>query len=729
MQNATAVFATDAVNRYFIRFSVGAMAGMVWDNCQAGLPMCLSHDVTRPLGWSAPRALILEPGMARVVGTSSIAVDDGDNQVLLSKINQHLYHRLVDERQEGLEELRRRLGDRIQGEAEPTCLECVTVCEPGLAMRTFPHVFGARVKDDLVPLDHLQPVGPGIFRDGDLLLFAHPYFRRSFSRLNALNGDFLRRFQSHPRDTTAAKIALDPDLVGLASTYADQHFEFEYWWGPKFSDDLTTIAPGVTVHRADADELLFHPISSTEFWWHSRDGIHTLEAEELRDEPSIRQPEPHYGCRYVHSMVREGDGVIEHFDGAVRLYPEEAMVERLDKDIMHAGRHSEYTKLWRLDGVIAVPEWKALLSDYFRDNRMVGEYLGAPAEDAVGAPVDVATTTLPNPSGPGAVTFDLGEPADGEAAVNPTRPQVEGVRQRLVPYSIAPGDGIRVGLSYWPLPPQPSCSGAFVLAEHSLADGDRRTFVADGDVLELRKALARSGGTLHIPDGIGLLNFDDLYVGLPTVHHTKDDLPRQLSMTHQALHALVAAWDASSCGRVIGFSLGIPLEDREAVVSVVGHTRDMMAFLALPLWRRVPMDRDGWSEWMEEVASHVNMASGGGASWSELLSDSWLVSVERKPVQDVEYRLVPSARGLDYQLAIPKEQKALYDAIRCGEVTVAAAHLVTASVCSRCSRDYFECGCSRVLDSDVVQRIEAGEVAFPFWTDRSAWRDAEALTR
>jgi hypothetical protein len=74
-------------------------------------------------------------------------------------------------------------------------------------------------------------------------------------------------------------------MVGLASTY-HQREELEYWWRPKFNDDLTSISPNVTHHEATPEERMYHCISRTEFWWQSCDGKHIFEAEELRDLPS-----------------------------------------------------------------------------------------------------------------------------------------------------------------------------------------------------------------------------------------------------------------------------------------------------------------------------------------------------------------------------------------------------------------------------------------------------------
>jgi hypothetical protein len=282
--------------------------------------------------------------------------------------------RLVEECKPEIEKLRSTLSPYLQGQEIAFRAECVAFVEPGLTSRVFSDVLVVQDKDGLIPLNHLTPIGPGVFQVDSLVLFAHLFFRRSLSRLNSLNAPFLERIQSFAGDQVDIRIAVDPDMVGLASTYRERG-ELEYWWGPKFDDNLASIPTGVTHHEAREYERLFHGISGTQFWWQSRRGEHILEVEELRDIPSVSANSAQYGCRYAHSIVQETTGQIVHFDGAVRMYSEGQMIERLMVDIAHSGRHTQYTKLWRVDGVIAIPVWKRLLSDYFRDNHLIGEYL------------------------------------------------------------------------------------------------------------------------------------------------------------------------------------------------------------------------------------------------------------------------------------------------------------------------------------------------------------------
>lgn len=175
------------------------------------------------------------------------------------------------------------------------------------------------------------------------------------------------------------RLSLDRDMIGLAQTYHDT-IELEYWRGPKFNDDISQIKLGVSVHGNSEFQKQYYGISQTEFWWKNENGQQTLEAEELKEHPSNGVDDDSYGCRYVHSIYNEGAKAFEHFDGAIRMYDTEKMLMRIEKDIKSAGKNSIYTKLFRIDGELSIPDWKTLVCHYFQANPLIHEYFDAQEE-------------------------------------------------------------------------------------------------------------------------------------------------------------------------------------------------------------------------------------------------------------------------------------------------------------------------------------------------------------
>jgi len=342
-----------------------------------GLPLVDEHDNHTLLGWAYFRALVIGPSGAELWGESHFPETEDETHDVVVRAREFRRRTLVDRTSEGQPRLHKAVGNRIQGRAEWMWDGTTCLVNAGLATRVAPMVFEkADSKSGLVPLRALKPVGPGVFEvAGGIVLFAHRLFRREGSRHNTLNVELLDSLQQLARSDKIHNLAvrLDPDMVGLAGDIA-RSVERVYWRGPRFNNDLTSIPLGVTVHGPPPDEDGYL-VSKTEFWWQSRDGQRIFECEEVRDRPASWSDE-RWPCRYAHSILDESSGVIEHLDGAVRLWDDEGMVTRCDISLPKVGRDSDYYKLWRLDGEINLGAWKELIYLHFRGNPALGEYFG-----------------------------------------------------------------------------------------------------------------------------------------------------------------------------------------------------------------------------------------------------------------------------------------------------------------------------------------------------------------
>ena len=91
---------------------------------------------------------------------------------------------------------------------------------------------------------------------------------------------------------------------------------------------------------------------------------------------SLGEGEDVYGCRYVHSDFDPSVDAITHFDGAIRAYRSDAFEARRATQMNRAGKHAEYTKIFRIDGPLEVSDWQSLCGSYFRGNPLLAEYFG-----------------------------------------------------------------------------------------------------------------------------------------------------------------------------------------------------------------------------------------------------------------------------------------------------------------------------------------------------------------
>jgi hypothetical protein len=536
MREHFGVMVSDALSKNNLKLATGALHTSLSRYWRVGLPMCISHDAHRLVGWNLPVGIHLEPGLARTMGVSLIAENSEDSECLEKAYRRRLYDR-VQESAGGYEaQLRTLVGTGLGGDEQLADLSTPALVGKGLARRCFPDLFLQEDKDGLVPLRSLEPIQPGLYRRGPLVVFAHPSFRRSLSRLNNLNGELLSNLEALAADPGInVKVRLDSDAVGLADRCLHP-IEMQYWRGPHFDDDLGCIPSGVTQHEADERQRFFSLVCRTEFWWQSRMNDllhrreHIFEAEELRDYYTFGSDEDLYGCRYVHSVIDETTNIIEHLDGAMREYTDEALIERLDKDIAHAGRHTSYTKYWRVDGALRLATWKTLVYHHFRDNTLVGEYLG------------------------------MTEDCSGRVIAPLNRPKVS----IHVPHAGA-ATGIRVALSYH----RPD--GGHLEEDRCLGmlgfvrEGAEKTRFVDAEFLDFLKLAGRAGLHLSLPQDVRLLAFEEHYHMFPLIRHRSDTAANE---TLDLLRSFIALWRDPE--RVLSFSLSTVSEDMELRLSILG---------------------------------------------------------------------------------------------------------------------------------------------------------------
>lgn len=694
MLRLSAVLSSDTVNRYGSRFRASEMARALCAHWRTGLPSTISHDAHRLGGWTLPTAVSITRTATRLHGLSLVPETQDEQTQLQASYERHLAARVDGETAPYQATLRDLLDSHLAGDERFHAAAASALVGPGLARRVAASIFASEDKDGLVDLRGLDPIQPGVYRHGDLVLFAHPFFRRSLSRWNNLNGAVLGALEGlrEERDATI-RVRLDPDMVGLAAS-VQRALEFDYWYGPKFDDELPGIPTGVTRHEASERERYFFGISRIEFWWQSRDAQHILEAEEVRDLPTLGAGSSAFGCRYVHSIVDEKDGRIFHLDGAIRSYDEAALIQRLDQSIADAGRKTEYTKLWRTDGAIPLSRWKQLVHDHFRDNPLVAEYFSSSANED--ASVDDSAQA------------DAGTPTGALGTA----------RARLVPHAIDAGDGPGFLLSLHESDLVLEHERELQPLETITADGVVR-HVFDADSVELRKALRRRGQDIHIPDDALRMGFEDRYVSVPLLRHRS---ALGVGATIDALRELLEGWARTgNDDRAMAISLSAPIAGVEVRCAVYAHMRDLAS--ALGALRDLfalgsPEDVIAWTEARAGVLRDDAGPIDASARFDSLMTPHETYRVSRVQISSEELQLKIDGTEAKHELRLPVEDGELIAAVRARELMPAFAWVIEESTCSRCSASYFSCACSKVLDDDVTQRITRAQIAYAFWTDR-----------
>jgi hypothetical protein len=694
MKQYLAVVNSDRVNKYKMLFPVSSLESGLANSWDMGIPMHLGHDLHRLVAWSRGLGIHLEPGLARLTAICFMPESDAEGEQLCALANRHRAERIREAVEPHLEELQRRLGLYLSPQYRPANPDCAAFRDSGLATRAFPDLFAERDKDGLVPANHLKAIAAGVFECDGLLLFAHPYFRRSYSRLNSLNTPFLSRFYAmRGRAGLDVRMALDADLVGLAHTF-NEHIELEYWWGPKFSDDLEGIPiPSIARHVATDTERRFHGISRTEFWWYGQDEARSFECEELQDLPAEAISDGVFGCRFIHSRLDPKTGTPVHLDGAVRMYEEEAMVRRLDQTLHQAGRHSQYTKLWRIDGPLAVMDWKELVTHYYRDNRLVGEYFGGVDESGHAAPA----------------LIEHKEPDESLTT--------------YVPCEMQKGDGIRLHIAYHPKE-EGQRAARSVLALDWLTRGEEQYKYVEIQAVDLVKLVRRGGRNIEFPADIARFAFEDLIFNFPLVMHAGPDGLVLAEETLSAMQILCRSWAENGDDRLVAFTIGIEYGDRDVYFSFAGHVTDFQEWWEAHIFR-FPASTSQFGSWIEEVyASFLPgwRTADNQPTLAAMMQKSGVLAFKRQFLDPREYplRLNAHERGVSGELRIPVEKETLCALVTSGTMCVKPCFIATATECSRCKDRYEDCACCAFLEDGVQQVMQQFDFVGAFWTTRPA---------
>lgn len=142
----------------------------------------------------------------------------------------------------------------------------------------------------------------------------------------------------------------------------------------------------VTVHQRISQDPVAElelPLLRTEIMWSSKDGLKTIQIEELVPQGGRRnRDDAQVSNRYLHSMWDPKKGHFIHIDGAIRSYADSDYGMRLQTDLKHAREvPAEYHKLFRVDAAVPLHTWCDLAARYFYHNELVVEYLGEPGNN------------------------------------------------------------------------------------------------------------------------------------------------------------------------------------------------------------------------------------------------------------------------------------------------------------------------------------------------------------
>jgi hypothetical protein len=208
------------------------------------------------------------------------------------------------------------------------------------------------------------------------MLHYHQFLRRGFT--SNPNFDFLGAFArlfELTKDVNTFRIAIDHQRIMPLDAYM-RLVEMDTWFGPRFDreklDDRNAV--GLTIVKRNQDSLfkLSNDLDRTEFFWSYRDGVKTLEVEEISN--TGYRFEQFNLNRYLHAERDTVSRTLRHVDGAVKVYVHSDYPNRFESQMPREAKSHRKVKVWRIDGDVDVDHWLDLIAMFFKSNEMVIGY-------------------------------------------------------------------------------------------------------------------------------------------------------------------------------------------------------------------------------------------------------------------------------------------------------------------------------------------------------------------
>ena len=677
MKNLFGVYCTDGKARNDISFTIPALEDMIWQGSD-GIPCHISHDLHQFIGWTVVSGLYISHEMSYVVGNSFIPENDQETGEL-QHLRRATYIKAQEEKSKPyIEDFLNLLhSKKLTSDKGKWIYNGVLMYGyKNLLIKSFPSLKDLMDDDGMILLEDLlrdfHYVTQGVFahNKSELVILLHPYFRRSYSHYNNFNFGFIDLlWAAYKQGNKSIKVLLDPDFIGFTPSFVE-NLEFDYWYGPKYNDDITTIKEGVSHYENDEISKIYSNIKFTEFVWTKKDDgkEYQFEMEEVIDAPSPTLPKGSYGCRYLHALYNLEKGTFNHFDGAIRCYDSDLMCTRIETPIDKMGHRANYQKIFRMDGIIPLNQWKALITQYLHSNDLVYEYFG------------------------------IKQPLQEDRKIK--RANKEEQLHNYVPYPLNEGDGVRLLISYTNILHGTRSDREFLASERTTLRNNQESIIAEFATVEVYKALNRVGAQIALPEGIVYYKSCDSYNYIPCIHHTGQDLDKKINSTLNGIRELIKAHVSHGDSERYSLSLSWIIENKTICISFMGHIIDLHEWLRS--FETIPVEREDLKQWMiaqnQYIHSH-GQDSSHPADSNYIKSDGVLFFQrhdirEHVTIQDIETDIDGK---LKLHLEIEDLNKYLYSQLKNGSITYVPRLIIYDATDQNTKKSYLKSPASAVF--------------------------------
>lgn len=667
MQRFQGVYCTDGIARDGSRFAISALDDMIWLGADGGRPTNMSHDTHRFVGWSIVNGLYMSHELSYVVGNTYIPESKDEEEEMQERRLAFFYKHMGEDIQKYekafIEELSKQILFSADGQGRWFYNGIVLYGYVDILYNAFPKLKEHIDDDGLIFLEYLLEdfdyCGQGVFKSkyNQLSIVLHSFFRKSYSTYNNFNFGFLDKlFEVYNNGNHSVKVRLEANLIGFAPSWKQCH-EYEFWYGPKYNDDIESIPEGLTRYESDEIDKIYTNIKSTEFIWQKKDDgkQYQFEMEEVTDVEAPTLKKDTYGCRYLHALYDFNNQEFNHFDGAIRCYDLENMIKRIDTPMNQMGHQAEYTKIFRIDGHISLDLWKSLITHYLCSNHSVYDYFGTPR---------------PFP-----------------------KPQKEKPRghtlQDYVPYQIDKGDGIRLFISYHDTKVFEAnrCFCNYDSIEHK----DCIHYALDFSTLEVAKALWKVGAEIELPSETKVILVEDCFHTIPQIFHSNTNCQEDVNKTLEGIRLLINQHVENKDDEVYSFSLGWNMDCHSVSISFMGHVDDLHCWFKS--FESIPIMHEELRIWMEKQNDFIHNNGKDSPSpldANHIQNDGILYFHHRHILKDVRMSELKMDREISMTAKIQTEDEVLGALLNEGKIFFTPLFMVNDAKDEKTGDSYFK---------------------------------------
>ncbi|WP_417357830.1 hypothetical protein [Flavobacterium sp.] len=241
--------------------------------------------------------------------------------------------------------------------------------------------------------------------------------------------------------------------------------------------------------------------------------------------------------------------------------------------------------------------------------------------------------------------------------------------EKYVPYSINENDGIRLYVSYNKREEVQDHACSFSSNDViTLKEGKIK--IIDHFATEVKKAIEEVGGTIVLPADIIFALPEDYYCNIPNIFHWDKDAQKLVNQTVDGFRLMLNKMVLRKGNEVMSISLSWNVEDKEVVLSFMGHVSDLNYWLQS--FQSIPVSRAEFKSWLESQAVYIKSKGINTACpvMSEIVCGDGMLFFKRRLVQNDAKLTFPDQNDFNKsELEFDDDKEDLIHAINQNQIT------------------------------------------------------------